>query len=165
MDPTRIVQSSAHELATAIRAGQTTSEEATSAYLERIEAIDPQLGCYLTCDAEAALAAARTVDAELRASPDCAGPLCGVPVALKDIFVTEGLPTTCGSKILEGWSPPYDGTAVEKLRAAGAVILGKLNMDEFAMGSSTENSAYGPCRNPWDRERIPGGSSGGSAAA
>lgn len=106
MDPARIVQSSAHELAAAIRAGQTSSEEATGAYLQRIAAIDPQLGCYLTCDAEAALAAARAVDASLRADPDSAGPLCGVPVALKDIFVTRGLPTTCGSKICRAGARP-----------------------------------------------------------
>src|SRR5690606_11719882 len=110
------------------------------------------------------LAAARASD-ERRARKEALGPLDGVPVALKDIFLTRGLPTTCGSKILEGFVPPFDSTHVSRLRGAGAVICGKLNMDEFAMGSSNETSAYGPCRNPWDLARTPGGSSGGSAAA
>ncbi len=140
------------------------SRELTEGYLARIDALDEQIGAFLTVDRDGALARADDIDAA-RARGDALGPLAGVPIALKDILVTEGMETTAASRILAGWIPPYDGTAVAKLRAAGAVILGKLNMDEFAMGSSTENSAARVCRNPWDLDRVPGGSSGGSAAA
>jgi aspartyl-tRNA(Asn)/glutamyl-tRNA(Gln) amidotransferase subunit A len=155
---------SAAEQARAIRAGELSAVELTRAYLARIAALDGQLGAYLAVDEPGALAAATRVDEAIARGED-PGPLAGVPVGLKDVFVTEGLATTAGSRILEGWLPPYDGTAVAQLRAAGAIILGKLNCDEFAMGSSNENSAYRPCRNPWDLARTPGGSSGGSAAA
>jgi aspartyl-tRNA(Asn)/glutamyl-tRNA(Gln) amidotransferase subunit A len=153
----------AAELALALAQGEASSQEATTACLERIAATDGDLNAFLHVDAERALAAARAVDAR-RAAGEALAPLAGVPVAVKDAFVLQGAPTTCGSRILEGWRPPYDATVVSRLRAAGLVILGKTNMDEFAMGSSTENSAYGPTRNPWDRERVPGGSGGGSAA-
>jgi aspartyl-tRNA(Asn)/glutamyl-tRNA(Gln) amidotransferase subunit A len=151
----------AAELGRLLAAGDVTSVEVTRAYLDRIAADDGELGAYLHVDPEAALARAAAMDA---AEGD-RGPLGGVPVALKDVVVTEGVPTTSGSKILEGWRPPYDATVAARLKVAGTVLLGKTNMDEFAMGSSTENSAYRVTRNPWDPERIPGGSSGGSSAA
>ena len=151
-------------LQAALEKGEAGAVEVTRAYLDRITAEDPRLGAYLYVDSENAIATATAVD-EARARGEELGPLAGVPVALKDLVVTEGVPTTSGSKILEGWHPPYDATIAARLKAAGTVLLGKTNMDEFAMGSSTENSAYGDTRNPWDHDRVPGGSSGGSSAA
>jgi len=159
-----LVRQSAATLAAAMQAGDVTSVEVTEACLDRIDAVDGEVHAFLHVDREAALVAARGID-DQRAEGAQLGPLAGVPLALKDVLTMRGVPTTCGSRILEGWRPPYDSTVVERLRDAGVVILGKTNMDEFAMGSSTEHSAYGPTRNPWDLERIPGGSGGGSAAA
>jgi aspartyl-tRNA(Asn)/glutamyl-tRNA(Gln) amidotransferase subunit A len=147
-----------------LRAGELTSVELTEAVFERIAATDKRIHAYLTLDRDAALDQARRADARLRAK-DSGSPLLGIPIALKDNFLTQGLRTTCASRILAEFVPPYDATTVRKLRAAGAVIVGKTNLDEFAMGSSAENSAFFPTRNPWNLERIPGGSSGGSAAA
>lgn len=159
-----LVKKSALELAELLAAGRITSVELTTACLDRIEALNPKLNAFLFVDREGALATAAEVDAKRAAGEDL-HPLAGVPIALKDNMVTRGIPTTCASKILEGWLPPYDATVVKKIQEAGLPIVGKTNMDEFAMGSSTEHSAYGPTLNPWDTARIPGGSGGGSAAA
>jgi aspartyl-tRNA(Asn)/glutamyl-tRNA(Gln) amidotransferase subunit A len=156
-DPTRMT---AVETAAAIASKQTTAVKVAQAHLDRIAKVDAQVHAFLHVDTEGALDTARKVDAG-----DISGPLAGVPLALKDVIVQKGVPTTVGSRILEGWRPPYDATIVTRLKAAGVVILGKTNMDEFAMGSSTEHSAYGPTHNPWDLGRIPGGSGGGSSAA
>jgi aspartyl-tRNA(Asn)/glutamyl-tRNA(Gln) amidotransferase subunit A len=153
----------AAEIARLVAQREVSAEEVTRAHLQRLRAVEPALDAFLHVDEEHALARARRVDGLLaNADP---GPLAGVPVAVKDLLHVEGLPTTCGSRILEGYRPPFTATAVQRLNRAGAVVIGKTNMDEFAMGSSTENSAYQRTRNPWDRQRVPGGSSGGSAAA
>ncbi|MFJ4187837.1 MULTISPECIES: Asp-tRNA(Asn)/Glu-tRNA(Gln) amidotransferase subunit GatA [unclassified Kitasatospora] len=161
---TELIRYTAAETAGAIAKGEVSAVEVAQAHLDRIEAVDKKVNAFLHVDTEGALAAAKAVD-EKRAKGEELGPLAGVPLALKDVFTTKGIPTTCGSKMLEGWIPPYDATLTTRLKDAGVVILGKTNMDEFAMGSSTENSAYGPTGNPWDLTRIPGGSGGGSAAA
>jgi aspartyl-tRNA(Asn)/glutamyl-tRNA(Gln) amidotransferase subunit A len=158
-----ITKLSAAALADALVARDVSSVEATQAHLDRIAAVDGDVHAFLHVN-QNALAVAKSIDSR-RAAGDDLGPLAGVPVAVKDVLCTRDMPTTAGSKILEGWVPPYDATPVAKLRAAGLVPLGKTNMDEFAMGSTTEFSAYGPTRNPWDLDRIPGGSGGGSAAA
>lgn len=161
LDPTRVT---AIELVGMLTRGETTSEEATRAYLDRADRLDGRIGAFTHRDAEASLAAARAID-DRRRRGEPLGPLAGLPVAVKDILCARGEPTTCGSRMLATFRPPYDATAIAKLRAADAVPLGRLNMDEFAMGSSTETSHRGPTRNPWDLDRAPGGSSGGSAAA
>ena len=154
----------AADLAQKLSASEVSSEEATRAHLERIASVDPDVHAFLHVASERAIETAKAVDAR-RASEETLGPLAGVPVAIKDVLCTQDMPSTSGSKILEGWVPPYDATVVRKLREADLIPLGKTNMDEFAMGSSTEHSAFGPTHNPWDLERIPGGSGGGSAAA
>ncbi len=146
-----------------LNSGAVTSEEVVRDYLDRAERLG-RLNVYVHLDPEAVLAQARAVDAKRRSGQPL-GPLAGVPVAIKDVLCVEGEPTTCGSRMLKNFRPPYDATVIARLKAADAILFGKTNMDEFAMGSSTENSAYGPTRNPWDEERIPGGSSGGSAAS
>lgn len=159
-----MITCSADEMSVAMAAGEITSEKLTQEHFDRISEVDKEVHAFLYVDRDGALAQARAVDAA-RGRGEKVGPLAGVPLALKDVMVQQGVPTTAGSKILEGWCPPYDSTVVAKLKAAGVVILGKTNCDEFAMGSSTENSAYGPTHNPWDLTRIPGGSGGGSSAA
>ena len=151
------------QLAEALRTGRVSSVELTDLFLARIERLDGDLNAFITVTAEAARAQAEQADARL-ATGD-ATPLTGIPIAHKDIFCTRGVRTSCGSRMLDNFVSPYDATAVARLREAGAVMLGKTNMDEFAMGSSNETSYYGPVRNPWNRDRVPGGSSGGSAAA
>jgi aspartyl-tRNA(Asn)/glutamyl-tRNA(Gln) amidotransferase subunit A len=159
-----VVRPTIHELTAAFARGEQSPVATAESYLARIDALDGRVGAYLTVMRDEALAAARASHARYRTGAPV-GPLDGAPVALKDVFCTRGVRTTCGSRILESFVPPYDATIVERLRTAGAVILGKTNMDEFAMGSSTEHSAFHVTRNPWDLTRVPGGSSGGSAAA
>lgn len=159
-----LLKKSALELADMLAAGQITSVELTTACLDRIEALNPKINAFLFIDREGALKTATEVDAKRQAGEELHR-LAGIPIALKDNMVTRGIPTTCASKILGDWRPPYDATIVKKIHEAGLPVVGKTNMDEFAMGSSTEHSAFGPTLNPWDIERIPGGSGGGSAAA
>jgi len=161
---TDLIRHTAAELATALASGATSSVEVTQAHLDRIAAVDGAVHAFLHVNPEVSLAAAKASDARRKAGT-ILNALDGVPLAIKDVLVTTDMPSTSGSLILEGWMSPYDATVVTKIREAGLVPLGKTNMDEFAMGSSTEHSAYGPTHNPWDLDRIPGGSGGGSAAA
>ena len=155
-----VTRMTATQIAGLIASGEASAVEVATAHLDRIDAVDERVHAFLHVDREGALAAAKAVD-----DGKVNGPLAGVPIAVKDVIATKGVPTTAASKILEGWKPPYNATIVERLIEKGLVMLGKTNMDEFAMGSSTEYSAYGPTNNPWDLGRIPGGSGGGSAAA
>ncbi|WP_020523273.1 Asp-tRNA(Asn)/Glu-tRNA(Gln) amidotransferase subunit GatA [Catelliglobosispora koreensis] len=159
-----MIKETAAALGAKIAAREVSAVEVAQAHLDRISEVDGRVHAFLHVDAEGALKAAREVDAKLDKGEKL-GPLAGVPIAVKDVIATKGVPTTAGSKILEGWKPPYDATIMSRMREAGLVMVGKTNMDEFAMGSSTEYSAYGPSFNPWDLTRIPGGSGGGSAAA
>ena len=161
--PTAMHDKTITQLSAGLAAGEFSSEELTRVFLARIEQFNPGLNAFITVTAESALAQARAADAHRQRGE--AGPLTGVPFAHKDIFCTNGVRTSCGSRMLDRFIAPYDATVVEKLNAAGVVMLGKTNMDEFAMGSSNETSFYGPVRNPWDLDAVPGGSSGGSAAA
>lgn len=160
----KLIYRSAADLAGLIADGEVSAEAVTVAHLEQIDAVDPDIHAFLYVDAERALAQARRVDDKVRQG-QALGPLAGVPIGVKDLFVYAGAPTTCGSRMLRDWYPPYTATVVERCLAADMVVIGKTNLDEFAMGSSTENSAFGPTRNPWDLSRVPGGSGGGSAAA
>ena len=158
-----MIEASLKDLAAALRAGTLSSVELTTLFLDRIDALNPSLNAFITVDRDGALTAARAADARIAAGT--AGPLTGIPLAHKDVFCTEGVRTTCASKMLAEFISPYDAHVVSQLKAAGAVMLGKTNMDEFAMGSSNENTHFGPAKNPWDASRVPGGSSGGSAVA
>ncbi|NWF54527.1 MAG: Asp-tRNA(Asn)/Glu-tRNA(Gln) amidotransferase subunit GatA [Syntrophaceae bacterium] len=159
----KLYQMTAHQLHQLLLRKEVTSREITQSVLQRVEEVEGRIHAFITLTPEMALEQAAAADRRIQKGE--AGPMTGIPVAIKDVICTQGVLTTCGSHILENFIPPYDATVTQKLKAAGAVFIGKTNMDEFAMGSSTENSFYGPTRNPWDLARIPGGSSGGSAAA
>src|SRR3984957_12070221 len=163
-EPTELTRLTAAQIAAAIASGEVSAVEVTQAHLDRIVEVDSDVHAFLYVAGIGALAAAEDVDRK-RAAGEPLGPLAGVPLALKDVMTTTDMPTTAGSKILKGWRPPYDATVTRRLRDAGVIILGKTNMDEFAMGSPTGTSAHGPSHNPWDLSRAPGGSSGGSSAA
>jgi len=163
-EPLELYHMTIHELRHLLARKEVTSQELTRSVLERIQAVEERVKAYLRLTPELALSQAKEVDESFRRG-DQLPPLAGIPLAIKDVICTEGIPTTCASRMLEGYLPPYDATVISRLREQKAVILGKTNMDEFAMGSSTENSGFFPTRNPWDLDRVPGGSSGGSAAA